>query len=413
MMAYFAYTKSKCPVVLDGQGATHEPTIAYLLKRSFRESKASSTVQAEARHLAVWLNFLEANDKSYFEATSIDIENFREDLENEGSGPENINLYIKTICEAYWFCQQMGMVQDMIGWLDKDKPRQRWLIEVDKAPSTTKSGSPYVIPYKLRVVNQGRKGVPKPKQIEAMARKIDSWNYSHESDLAEALRTRDSLMFRWLSEVGLRRAELVNLWVDDVPKATEDYLPKVTVSRGTKFGKVRNVEISRNLYEETLKYIKYERKQILTSKKSKFGNPSEVQVLFVNGSNNSVRPEMSEEAVYKFIIKLNPENANVGPRIHPHSLRRYALTNYAKLLWKLELAHPSYSPTKQLSIHQNLMHRLAVQAGHTSADTTIKHYVDIGFTQAASKTDDGDLQALKRILQRQLAEVEQRLEEGS
>lgn len=409
-MTFVSYVQSNCPVVIDEYGATHEETLEYLLHRRFTELLKGPTVVADTHHLAVWLNFLQIRGRTYFQATSLDLENFRDYLlDSEDLTPQTINLYVKTICEAYWYCQTRGMVQNMIGWLDRSNPNQKYLIEVDKAPESSKS--PYVIPYRLRVPNQSQNPVPNKGQIDEMRAQIDDWDYPGESDLAESLRARDSLMFRWLSEVGLRRAELVNLWVDDIPEHCSDAVPRVTISRGTKKGKSRNVEIPRSLYEETLNFIDLQRDEILKYKRSKFGSPNGIRVLFVNGSNNSVRPQMGEQAIYQWVLKLNPQGCSKKNKFSPHALRRYALTEFATHLWKVEMNSATYSPTKQLILHQNLMHRLAVQAGHESADTTIKFYIDMGFRRADNQTNPNDLVRVKEELERKLNEVNKLLGE--
>lgn len=412
-MTYETYSKGECPVIWDEKGVTHEETLSYLMKRKFRESLAEVTVSADAIHLTAWLNFLESHDKTYFEATSLDVENFRDDMEADGGSPENINLYLTTVCHAYWHCQEKGLVRDMIGWLDKSKPKQKYQIEVDKPGEKYKGNAPFVIPYKLHVTNRGQQPVPKRNQIVAMAKKIDAVVYSDEAtEIQTALAHRDKLMFRWLTEVGVRRMELVSLCVEDIPLDSDEAMPVVTLNKGTKYNKPRNVEISRNLYEETLEYIDLHREDILQAKKDRFGSPSDIKVLFVNGGNSAVRPEMSTGAIYKWVLSLNPDGINEKQRVAPHGLRRYALTRYAMRLWQLELKNPSYNPAKQYVIHQNLLLKLRVQAGHESADTTIKSYVDTGYLLAEGSSGTEDLKLQIQDLEWQTSELKKRLQES-
>lgn len=407
-MSVSYWSAPSCPVIHNDLGATEVDLTEFLISRKFTSRMEYSTVENDARHLVVWKNYLTEHGIALYHATTLTLEQFRDSLaDEEDLSDAYVNKHLSTICAFYWWAQNEGRTANMIGWKDK-AVNVDYRIRVNKQRANSNAVAEYRIPFALKTIKTHQKAIPTTRDIEEAEEKIQLRNAHQNESLAEAMKVRDMLLFRWLTTVGLRRNEIVHLDIGDIPSLedNDDFMVDVIISRGTKFGKIRKVKVPRVLVEATLEYIEYERADILEAKQEKFGKPEEIGYLFVNAGNSAKHPKMDARTVYDFLKGLSK-------KITPHALRRYALTTFAKVLYKVERAMAGDSLDKERVIKQNLMQIVAVQAGHESADTTIHFYVDTAQALYLSENSHENLTTREAELEMELELVRQRKAGGT
>lgn len=400
MIRFMYWSAPSCPVIQTDKGVIQSDLTDYLIYRKFTSRMDYSTVANDARHLTVWQNYLEENDLSLYKASSLTVEHFRDFLDKKDLSKAYINKHLITICAFYWWAQKEGIVSNIIGWKDKSS-KTEFSIRVDKQSANSKSSLEYRIPYTLKTIKSPQLSIPNSTDIDYAEERILKMVSHQNAELAEAVTVRDLLIFHWLTKVGLRRNELVSLEVNDIPKDLGSFMIEVVINKGTKFGKSRKVQVPRPLIEETLQYIKYERADILTAKKARFGNSSAVRELFVNAGNAAVRAKMDSKTVYDFLTKISD-------KINPHACRRYALTNFATVLYRLEIALAGESADKERIIKNNLLQIVARQAGHEDPDTTIRFYVDTAQARYLAESGFENLSNREAELELELMLIRQR-----
>jgi len=402
---YLYFSAPKCPVIMDDKGATFEVLTEYLIARRFTHRLDYSTVEADARNLAKYANYLAGLDVKLFDATSLNLENFRDDLEGEIS-PRNVNLHLAAVCAFYWWAQEQEHCSNMIGWNDK-ATKLKYRIVVNR--SKGQGSAPYDIPFKLPAPQMQQKYVPSNTEIRGLEDHIASGTESSQSAKSDEVNNarviRDLLIFHWLTTVGLRREELVSLKVDQIPQVrdSDSFLVSVVVDDGAKFNKSRRVEVPKDLVAETLSYIEYERPILLEAHGKKFGDPCNISTLFVNGGNAARQPKMNANTIYQKYTDYNPV-------LTPHALRRYALTKFATVLYRLGRKLNENKKNQGDVIRSDLLYRVAKQAGHQSPDTTIRFYVDLAETYALS---DEEIESLtEREKKLELSMIKDRIEKA-
>ncbi|WP_086479615.1 tyrosine-type recombinase/integrase [Oceanospirillum sanctuarii] len=396
------YSAPSCPVIHSETGVTERDLTEFLIWRKFSLKLDYSTVANDARHLVNWKNYLSEIGVPLYGATSLIVEQFRDFLVEEDLSYQYVNKHLISICTFYWWSQNEGRSDSMIGWKDKASDAE-YRIRVSKQKPGSNSVVEYRIPFLLKTIKSHQKPVPTHSDIERAEETILLRYAAQNEELSEAMKLRDHLIFRWLTAVGLRRNELVSLEVVDIPSLDnlDTHMVDVIVSRGTKFAKTRKVMVPRTVIEATHEYIEFERADILEAKKEKFGAPIDIPYLFVNAGNSSKHAKMDARTVYDFLKGL-------GKNITPHALRRYSLTALATVLYRVERTMAAGSPDKERVIKANLMQIVAVQAGHESPDTTIRYYVDTAQARYMSEEGRENLSLRESELEMELALIRER-----
>ena len=135
----------------------------------------------------------------------------------------------------------------------------------------------------------------------------------------DELVARDELMLAWLSEIGLRISELVNLRHDEIPQPNPKGPTKVTIKHGTKYSKEREVEAPKWLLDTTHQFIDYHREEL---------DPK--------GSSPFLFPNLDSADKPISIQNIEDKMKGLGMGIKPHDLRRFTLTRYAATLYRNE-----------------------------------------------------------------------------
>lgn len=79
---------------------------------------------------------------------------------------------------------------------------------------------------------------------------------------------------------------------------------------------------------------------------------------------------------------------NVVTDLHPHALRRYALTRYAAYLYQIQQVRFRAGEIAQID-RRSIELELAQQVGHSESPATYRAYVDIAIAMVLSPAGEG------------------------
>ncbi|KOO17058.1 hypothetical protein AKJ18_00400 [Vibrio xuii] len=334
------------------------------------------------------------------------------------------NAHLAAIVDFYWWLQNNWDTGEkyLCGWADIEKGIPVHRIQVLKG---VKDNS-YKNPFRKNTPKRATaRYVPTRQQVSDLADLIqlnacETYSEVHFKkykdkpaeiiDMGFEYSTRDLLVLDWITQAGLRLNEARHLRCSTIQMAQEDVenevnsilrelaaleiesytesipprMISVVISDGTKKGKTRTVQVSPELIERTLNFIKFERKKILEK-----GHCKDTGELFVSvikkKKGSSARMSNTRladivtfdltggERSKKEIRRLSGRDA-----ITPHTLRRYAITNYAVLLIRADQIKKEGLTQKVTDIDwQMLLNNLRSFAGHEDESTTLQYYLDI------------------------------------
>ncbi|HBC3525306.1 TPA: hypothetical protein KDZ30_003816 [Vibrio alginolyticus] len=323
--------------------------------------------------------------------------------------PSSVNQNLAVVVEYYWWLQKNKRTKHrfLCGWADNEKGIPKHRIQV-KPP---KKNGEFSNPLLIKGTSKTQIGyVPSKKEmaeiyrlVVLLARQSAPKPPKFKLDLSDEYKERNLLITDWLSQAGVRREELRMMQTSVIYDAQrnaqneedgieqqvaklrgEKYerrkirkLVKVEIKTGLKHRKERVVHITPELLERTIDYIEIEREDILASGKCR--DTGEVFVVVANKAEGSScrmsKPYINN--IFKFDMKLNGEQVPKDKDdVIPHALRRYALKQYAIILWTVELDRVRKG-NKDSVDETAVLNALRNFAGHNEDQTTLKHYVDI------------------------------------
>jgi integrase len=387
-------TSSKIYLVINEHGKLAEHVTLYLrhcMKVLLNDPK---TVSFDCGRLVEWLNYFK---KDLYEVTLNDLLEFR-DSQRQSLSASTINLKLSTICHFYWFARSKGWCASYLIGINNMIRKERYAIPVEPV---TRGGSHFKIPFLLPVPPSRIKSIPTAEQLLKIKDAIaeDCENSGHA--LSIELNVRNQLMVRWMSEAGLRRQEVTSLHVSDIQAIKGDEilnfdkdvtLIPIVISRGTKFGKTRVVEVEVSLIVETINFIDVERKE--------FPNHHKVKTVFVSASMGEGTGVIKPGS----LTNLIREYEHVYEGATPHAMRRFAISRRATLLYRIERLKAKNNEKYKIDELAILM-KLRVFSGHESSDTTLKYYMDLAKVISLDEKEISALQARRNELYYELSEI--------
>lgn len=379
-MSHKVLAPCNCPKVIFTSGKTVVPVTEWLIERKFNIGLADKTVRADADHLVHWLDFCESEKIDYLsEPTTFTIERYRDEALSRLSNA-SCDLYLSSICRFYWWCQNnTSYCSNMIGWPNKADSTDFNII----VKKSSKGVNDFVIPFLKGSIQKPMKYIPSVHEIRELSDYLAKEVKNQKDFVDEFLAIRNILMVRWATEAALRSQELICLQISDLPQVDNfnSSMSEVYIHRGTKYGKHRKVTVSKSLIKATWDYIEYERDDVISNIWTKCGD---VDNIFINAGNRSLKPKMSKNTFYTVLTSFNP-------KITPHALRRFGLTRFAARLIKIErIIRRESNDLKQIDV-RHIEQALRLQAGHQSVTTTIKRYVDYAL---AVDLDEDEMQSV-------------------
>lgn len=388
-MARLIRSESKFPLLITNYGnLLYVPTRWLLnLKRGLKDLKYIDDL---AHRLKYWLNYLESRDVPMEEAITQDFTEYRDLMLNEGRVEKaTINLYLGAPVEFYWWAQREGFFRPMVGWADFERPEVQYQIKVNKPRVQS---AEYEIPWLVRARKNTQPKVLTADQVRELRIAVSRRTKQVRNQDVEAIDTRNQLILRWLTEGALRRAEVAGLKVSSIPpRSNKQTMVDVVIAHGTKFDKSRTIKVSPNLIAATHDFIEFERGQLI-HRSIQEGGPD---VVFPS---TNKKGDLNPDTVGKMI-------SNTGLGIKTHDLRSYGLYRYACHLYKIERMLVGNGDKKRVDVAMVEM-KLKQQAGHSTFNTTIKHYVNMAALATASDESFSELEEEERYLRDRLAMIE-------
>lgn len=366
-------------IVVDDAGILQRDVSRYLRHLIKVKCLDWATVRNVGYVMKAWLNH--HGDRCIYDVTDYQLIEYRDHLKSGNNQPVSINQSLSALCAYYWHAEKNKWCRGVIGSSDHHKKDDFFGITVDKP--RLGSSSAYVIPFLLKVVKPPRARIPTSGQVakfkDALAdRALDGTNL-----LSEARNVRNQLMIRWMAEGALRCMEVVSLPVVDIPKEfPADSMVQVTLTK-TKYMKIRDILVEASLIQETLDFINNERKVILRE----CNQGHDCDEIFV--STQKKQGAMTTKGVNELF-------RNVVTDLHPHALRRYALTRYAAYLYQIQQVRFRAGEIAQID-RRSIELELAQQAGHSNVSTTYRAYVDIAIAMVLSPAGERSLTELHTL----------------
>lgn len=381
-------------IVINESGVLQRHVTQYLLDLENIQCYERSYVRQIAYRLKAWLNWLGECD--IYDVTDRLLCKYRDELKVSADlEAKAINYRISSVCAFYWYAENTGLCSGVIGSNDMLKGRfYRIVVNLTRQGSSTN----YTIPFLLGTVQQARKRIPSADEIAALKHGIADKTLECGHPLAEEINVRNQLMLRWMAEAGLRRLEVVSLPVSTIPtKFKPGTMVMVTLTKGTKFNKLRDVEVESSLIQETLDYIAYERPEIV--RKCHAGHDAGVVFVSTHSANCGT---FTAQAITDLLDSVDSD-------ISPHALRRYALTRYAAYLYRIQLLLFKSGEIAEID-RRSIELRLTQQAGHVKISTTFRSYVDVALAMTLSDSGISSLEENRILLQSQLSMITSQIE---
>lgn len=380
-------------IVVDESGVLHRDVTQYLLDLEKVQCLDRAYVRQVGYRLKAWLNYLD--DRDIYDVTDRLLIKYRDELKLAGDHRSiTINYKISSVCAFYWYAENNKWCKGLIGSNDMLTGNVFKIIVNKPRPG---SSANYEIPFLLKVAQQSRKRIPSAGDVAKLKDAIADRVMESGQPLAEELNVRNQLMLRWMAEAGLRRQEVVSLPVESIPtKFVPGTMVTVTLAKGTKFKKIRDIEVESSLLQETLDFIAYERPDIV--RKCHAGH--DPKVVFV--STQSANGALTAQAVTDLLDTVDSD-------LTPHALRRYALTRYAAYLYRIQQALHKAGEIAEID-RRSIELRLTQQAGHEKISTTFRSYVDVAIALSLSDSGISSLEESRIMLQSQLSMINSQIE---
>lgn len=372
----------------DENGFMHTYLNTYVNHLKINEHKELSTIGYEAARLVRWLNHLLENEVDLYLVTVDVLVAHRKKLEKLGLQPSTINHAITSICKFYWIAESKGWCKNVIGFNDMAK-RLYFAIPVTVGKKTEYSLKGLL----LTVPGKTIKDAPNGNDVAMLKDMLADQTLNSSLPYAQELNNRNQLMIRWMAEGGLRREELAELRIGDIPEPSKSVTTiDVIISNVTKNDKIRTIKVLPNLIQETQDFIKYEREEI---------NSDNTTHVFVSSSRTK-KGKLIPQSVTDLLT-----DTELG--ISPHGLRRYALTRYACTLYRIERTKKKKNERYHIDT-KSILTRLSNFAGHTSSETTLKFYVNLARVVTLDDKEINDLVERQNDLALELALITEQIE---
>lgn len=365
------------PVILVGD-TVDEPSTAWLLHCRRKRRLGSHAVARKAYALSEWLNFLWWRSGRGYAAWTDSTDALLLDWGNSMLGSvivQNINLKINDVARFLVWAQSHRFSTHVAGVNDLARsscfPVSIEAERYDEATGIVSPNSSCSSTVQLAgTYSRSPITLPTDKQIRKFGEGISAYYLrdGHGGDLSEALHERDHLMFQVMLDVGLRREELVNLTVDQIPTAAEAQdaiiekrmLRFTVVGKGKGDGKKREVEAHPQLILQLRNdFIDGWRRELLASSGVPEDEwPTEV---FVTTRGEALKPK-SVTDLFAIMSRFT------GVKITPHLLRHVFATNRVshEMALQKELNGGFFDDMTVIAAVQDVL-------GHSSIETTMKY----------------------------------------
>jgi site-specific recombinase XerD len=241
------------------EGTLIEPASDFLRDKVRRDSCSANTATTYASKLSVWWQFLLRENRPWQQADDNLLLRWRDMLMIQGLKGATINAHLGLIFEFYLWAEEAGLVSQLISPRDSDG---KTVYPLSSTPTQNGLATPLLFP----TTRKPNRHIPTESECE----KLDM----HAAQNRQG--SRNILIMMWFREAGLRRAEALNLTLNQIPSLAEIGLKQkanqtfslTVVGKGNK---ERTLQITPSLMEATQLYIENDRNTIIRRLKTKPG----------------------------------------------------------------------------------------------------------------------------------------------
>jgi len=259
--------KARIPIIMERDFRVNLAATTFL-REMYLANYALLTITHYAKILLDFFTLLQNSKIEIFQITDSDLLTWRAYLLNGRKiTTRTFKAYIGVVLDFYWWSQQNGFTSLMIGKNDSEK---KVFFRINAEPVTRPNGK---VRLNTKLRDASTPSLPSkiraPSNASLDAVKAAVW----DAPIAWIAR-RNGVALEWLHESGVRRDELVNLPLSEIPK--RDVLDKrvdagkpfiVTLTR-TKGDKKRDVQVTSSLMARTRNWIDFDRDKAIATKKA-------------------------------------------------------------------------------------------------------------------------------------------------
>jgi len=402
-----AYTKIPCevrwlgdqrlksvPFVFDRNGTPFEPINSWVRENLTQWTKKGIRQQGEAparnfdqkvSRVVSFLNFLDANDRSWDEPTQDYLYLFVVTVEKRERAAETLNALTSAIFDFYWTRQKNGFCDRVIGINDVDQDDYRYPLNVHPSRDPKRD-------YDNPMTRRG-----KNRTARTSITQNAEWEDALEValDNGTAVGARDGALIGFILQTGARRLEAASLEVADFEKAVGPNKKEMIINVDTKIYESRDLIVPVEAYREVQDFIRDERPDLIANPRQDLG--------FVFCSTD----KKSGAALTKSYISKRFKNIY---GISPHDGRSTFATNEmiehyrngldmdtAMLLVRERMGHSANDDTAR-TLRQHYLQAKALVQAEEAGSKLDKARKEITELKAMMADKDRELEELRRLL---------------
>ncbi|RCW75222.1 phage integrase family protein [Marinobacter nauticus] len=259
------------PFVFDLNGFPFEPLNAWVrenlnqwTKKGIRQQGGEAPARnfdQKVSRVVSFLNFLDANDRSWDEPTQDYLHLYVLMVEKKERAAETLNAITSAIFEFYWTRQKAGFCDRVIGINDVDQDDYRYPLNVHPSRNPKRD---YDNPMTRRGKNRtSRTSITQNSDWEdALEKALDS---------GTAVGARDAVLISFILQTGARRLEAASLKTSDFEKAVGPSKNEMIINVDTKIYQSRDLIVPVEAYREVQDFIRDERHDLISNPRKDFG----------------------------------------------------------------------------------------------------------------------------------------------
>lgn len=315
------------PMLVDYDYKIIEAASDWLRHLRVLRRKSARSVRQFAYHLKYWWSFINGRTVRWDAVHDRLMFEWRDELLREGISERTVNGYISTVFRFYLWSERCGYTSGLIGEPDMERNIHPPLtVDVKFIRGGTKV---YTSPVLISTTRQSVLPVPTNDEISLIHEALSElYGKNHE------LLIRDTLILTWMEQTGSRRAETLNLKVNQIPSWSEiDSLKmsgeKLEVPVLGKGGKTRSLWVGADLLTQTRDYIEEEREVVVAAFRRRLGTgykrPKEI---FLSSKTGRVLdPDSVSQSFAKAFRKAKVKGS--GHRVRARFLTNLTVSNLA------------------------------------------------------------------------------------
>lgn len=357
-------TYSGLPMLVNYNHDVLEAPSDWLRYLRVMKGEAEGSVRQFAYHLKCWWKYLNTLGIAWDMPDDFVMMNWREKIIRDGCNDLTANAYISTVFRFYLWTERSGRTHGLIGEPDfKHNTLPPLSVDEKFGPKGTKI---YSSPFLKKTSAQPILPTPTNDEITKVHEALAEMYGDNDG-----LLIRDTIILSWMEQTGMRRAEIRNLTVRQVPGWDEIYTLQTTGDKKEitvvgKGNKRRSIWAGADLLIQTREYIEEERMNVVNRCHARLGTiykkPKEIFLSSKTGL--PLNPDSISQIFAQAFRKAGVNGSG-------HRVRARFLTNLAGNTFECELEKQGSVPDLT-----SILLPVAQIAGHNSVES-LKPYLAI------------------------------------